>query len=68
MSTTTYKFWSDTNLSIFVESLDYKIPGNMYEVDYGKSCVVIKGEIPSYVERQAKGLGADKMDGDKIIF
>jgi len=53
------KFHSDTNFALFVEQLDFFIPGNLYEADYAKAQVKVFTDVEiDQALRLASDLGA----------
>jgi hypothetical protein len=54
-----FKFWSDTNYSHFLSSLDYRMASNLWAKDDAISTVWFSEPPPGQVVRHARSLGAD---------
>ena len=51
-----FKFFSDTNFGLFVENLDFFIPGNYWDADYAKLTVKCYTDVET---EQARRLALD---------
>jgi len=58
----TVQFYSDTNLALFLETLDYRVPTNLWEVDAVEMTIEFDVEPPHVARRYAEDLGADWFD------
>ncbi len=58
----TVQFYSDTNLALFLESLDMRVPSNLWEVDKEEMTISFEVRPPDRVVKYAQDLGADWHD------
>lgn len=54
-----FKFWSDTNFGLFMESLDMRMPSNLWTADPATSQVWFTETPPHTVITMARQMGAD---------